>query len=121
MFLLADPLSPPDIAPSGPPPPGRRVRPRRVGLNVWFGPTGRGPDVALSLVAVSAHGSGVRVLAEVAVGERVLVALTPAGASEPVRRPAEVRWCRSAGDGTFEAGLRFRPPLTPAELAVIVL
>jgi hypothetical protein len=80
------------------------------------GTLGLGPDLALAVLEVSEDGARLTVTAALAAGEEVEVSLLPPGLSRPLVRFADVIWCAPAGGSSFWVGVRFREPLTYADL-----
>jgi hypothetical protein len=93
-------------------------RPARGGTRVEVrrGDLGLGPNLAVGLVDVSEDGAGVRLKAEVWVGEQVEVQLGRAGGGKMFRNAGVVRWCRPEPDGWFLVGLSLRRRLTYSDL-----
>jgi hypothetical protein len=90
---------------------------RHIGLVVRRGTTGLGPDLAVALVDVAPDGLGVRLRAALPDGEDVEAELATPGVGKPLRLRGQVAGCRSAGDGTYLAGVRLRQRLTYREWA----
>lgn len=80
-----------------------------------------GPDLGLGLLDVSEDGARVRVRAAVQPAGAVEVVLWPLGMTEPIRRRAQVAWCRPGIQGTFLVGLRLAEPLTAEELRALAI
>jgi hypothetical protein len=78
------------------------------------------PNLATSLLNISAEGIGARLTVSVLPGDELQVTICRANGSSIVRLLGEVRWCRPMGGGLFAAGLLLSRRLTFAELAKLV-
>jgi hypothetical protein len=95
-----------------------RRRPARGGARVEVrrGDLGLGPNLAAGLVDVSEDGAGVRLKAEVAVGDEVTIGLGRPGGGKMLANKGLVRWCRPDPAGGYQVGLSLRRRLTHADL-----
>jgi hypothetical protein len=89
--------------------PGARVGCRR-------GCIGTGPDLALSVLDVSASGIRLLVNAPLSPGEAVEVNLGWSAGGRVPRHPARVAWSAPAARGAWCVGVRFREPLSCFDL-----
>jgi hypothetical protein len=71
----------------------------------------------VNLVDVSADEVGVRLDAQVFPGEVVQITLGRPGAARAVVAGGVVAWCRPTAGSRFLAGVRFKCPITEAEVA----
>jgi hypothetical protein len=97
-----------------------RRRPARHGLQAICraGIMGLGPDLGLEVRDLSEEGLGLFLREPLAVGGDAEVELTAPWLPHPVKRRAEVVWCRPEGGG-FWAGLRLRPRLPFADVMAL--
>jgi hypothetical protein len=96
-----------------------RRRPAQRTTKVCCYRRGLGPDLTLAALDLCEAGARLELRAALARGQEVELTLESAACSRPLRLRAEVAWSLAASGGRHFAGLRFRRPLSYAELQAL--
>lgn len=97
----------------------RRLSPRyNTRLEAYRSPQAAGPNIAVRVLDISAHGARLALSEALPPGHAMGVAIYGPHL-QPVAAVGHVIWCRPADDGTFTVGVEFRSPVGEDNIAAL--